>query len=166
MTMFELTVRGLTRGAVLVALLTLILVACGGTTGSPGSSGSAAPPSDAPVDLPTSAPTTLSFEDLASRLVELDGETVTVEGYLLISGEQAQLCGVLLESYPPQCGAVSVRVLGEVPADVLDDLDATTEPDIQQARWGTVRITGVVAADGGDGSPTITIETIESTEGL
>lgn len=165
MTTFELTVRGVTRGAVLAALLTLILVACGGTAGSPAPSGSGALPSDAPIDLPTDAPPTLSFEDLAGSLADVDGQSVTVSGYLLITGDQVQLCGVLMESYPPQCGAVAVRVLGEVPADVLDGLDTTTEPDLQKAWWGMVRITGVVAAAGADGSPTITIETIESSDG-
>jgi hypothetical protein len=166
MTTFDLTVRAVTRGGLLAAVLTLILVACGGASASPAPASPAAPPSDAPIDLPTGAPAALAFEDLASRLVELDGQTVTVTGYLLISDDQAHLCGVLLESYPPQCGAVTLRVLGEVPADVLDGLDTTTEPDIQQAWWGTVRITGVVAADGGDGTPTITIQTIESSEAL
>jgi hypothetical protein len=166
MTTFDLTARGVTRGGILAALLALILVACGGAAGSPAPTSPAAPPSDAPIDLPTTAPMTLPFEDLAGRLVDLDGQTVTVSGYLLITGDQAHMCGVLLESYPPQCGAVTVRVLGEVPTDVLDGLDTTTEPDLQKAWWGMVRVTGVVAADGGDGSPTITIESIESTEGL
>jgi hypothetical protein len=166
MTTYDLTVRGVTRGGILAAVLTLILVACGSAAGSPAPTSQAAPPSDAPIDLPTSAPSTLAFEDLAGSLADLDGQTVTVSGYLLITGDQARLCGVILESYPPQCGAVTVRVLGEVPADVLDGLDTTTEPDLQKAWWGTVKITGVVAADGGDGSPTITIERIESTEGL
>jgi hypothetical protein len=157
-------VRGAIRGSILAVLLGLILAACAGP--GAGSSGApSAPPSDAPIDLPTSAPsTTLTFEDLAGRLAELDGSTVSVTGYLLISGDRAQFCGVLLESYPPQCGAVTFRVIGEVPAAVLDGLDTTTEADIDKAWWGLVTITGQVAADGGDGSPTITIESIELAE--
>lgn len=164
MTDFEPTVRGVTRGGVLAALLTLILVACGASASSPGATGSAAPPSDAPIDLPTSAPTAWSFEDLAGSLADVDGQTVTVTSYLLISDDRAQLCGVLLESYPPQCGAVTMRVLGEVPTSVLDGLDTTTEPDIRKAWWGTVHITGVVAAGGG--APSITIQSIETAASL
>ncbi len=91
---------------------------------------------------------------------------MTVTGYLLISGDRAQLCGVLLESYPPQCGAVTVQVLGEVPDAVIAGLDTTTGGDIAKAWWGTVTITGVLAADGGSGTPTITIESIDLADGL
>lgn len=164
----ETSIRGLARGAILVALLTAILTACaaGGAASTPPAS--SPPASDAPIDLPTGAPpTTMSFDDLAGRLVDLDGATVTVTGYLLIADDQAQLCGVLLESYPPQCGAATLRVLGEIPSDVIDGLDTTTGDDVSTAWWGTVRITGrVAAADGGAGSPTITVESIELVEGL
>jgi len=167
MTTYEPSMRGVTRGAVFVAVLTLILVACSGTAASPPPSASAPPASDAPIDLPTGAPpTTLSFDDLAGGLVDLDGTTVTVAGYLRISDDRAQLCGVLLESYPPQCGAVTFRVIGEVPADVIDGLETTTGDDVSKAWWGTVQISGLVAADGGDGSPTVTIDAIELVEGL
>lgn len=166
MTTLQTSMRAVTRGAVLVGLLTLILSACGGTAASAPPSAPTPPASDAPIDLPTAAPTTLSFEDLAGGLVDLDGTTVAVTGYLLISDDRAQLCGVLLESYPPQCGAVTFRVLGEVPAAVIDGLETTAGDDVSTAWWGTVRITGLVAADGGDGSPTMTIETIELVDGL
>ena len=162
----ETSIRGLTRGAILVALLTVILTACaaGGTATAPPVS--SPPASDAPIDLPTSAPTSLSFDDLASGLVDLDGATVTVTGYLLIADDQAQLCGVLLESYPPQCGAVTLRVLGEIPSAVIDGLDTTAGDDVSKAWWGTVRLTGLVTADGAAGSPTITVESIELVDGL
>lgn len=151
MTPSEMTVRSLTRGGVLTAILAIILVACGG----------AAPPAtDAPVDLPTgTTPAAIAFDTLVTNLVDLDGSTVQVTGYLLITDDQARLCGVLLESYPPQCGAVTLRVLGAVPEPVLDGLDATGADNPQQVSWGSVAIVGVV--DAGGGSPTITIETIE-----
>lgn len=163
---FETTIRGMTRGAVLVAMLTLVLVACGRTAASTPPSASAPPPTDPPIDLPTSVPTVLSFDDLAVGLAGLDGTTVTINGYLLITDGQAQLCGVLLESYPPQCGAATLKVIGEVPADIIDGLDTTTGADISKAWWGTVTISGVVDTDGGDGAPTITIESMELADSL
>ncbi len=154
MTPFEITVRSLTRGGVLAAILAIILVACGGAAPSA---------TDAPVDLPTGTPqTAIGFDTLATNLVDLDGSTVQVTGYLLITDDRAQLCGVLLESYPPQCGAVTLRVLGEVPAAVLDGLDTTTGDDLRKASWGPVLISGVV--DAGGGSPAITIEAVQISE--
>jgi hypothetical protein len=127
------TLRGLIQGGVLVALLTLILVACGAGTGAPSPSSPAA--SDPAVDLPTSVPSTLSFEDLAGDLPGLAGQTVTTTAYLLIDGDQAQLCGALLESYPPQCGGGSLRLLGEVPTAVIDGLDSTSDPGQAKTSW-------------------------------
>ncbi len=154
MTPSEFTVRSLTRGGVLAAILTIILVACGGAAPSA---------SNLPVDLPSTAPpATIAFDTLAANLVDLDGSTVQVTGYLLIDGDRAQLCGVLLESYPPQCGAVTFRVLGAVPEPVLDGLDTTGADNPQRVSWGSVVIIGVV--DAGGGSPTITIESIRISE--
>ena len=161
----EHAVRGTIRGSILAALLTLVLAACAGAGASSAPSPSA-PPSDAPIDLPTGAPpTAIPFDVLAGDLAALDGQTVTVTGYLLISDDRAQLCGVLLESYPPQCGAATVQVLGEVPDAVIAGLDTTTG-DVAKAWWGTVTVTGVLAADGGSGTPTITIESIALADGL
>ncbi|MFP5341784.1 MAG: hypothetical protein ACLGIJ_02490 [Candidatus Limnocylindria bacterium] len=148
-----LTARSVTRGALLAGLLTVVLSACGGAPASPSASA---------VDLPTTAPpVTLSIDDLAGRLADLDGQTVQTTGYLLIRGELDALCGGLLESYPPQCGGPTFRLLGQMSADVLDGLDRTNDTDPIQAWWGLVTVTGRVAAVGADGAPTITIDTIE-----
>jgi hypothetical protein len=156
-------VRGLSRGGVLVALLTLILVGCAAGTGA--ASPAAPPASDPAVDLPTSVPTTLSFDDLAGDLPGRAGQTVTTTAYLFIEGDQAQLCGVLLESYPPQCGGGSVRLLGEVPTAVIDGLDSTSDPGQAITSWGPVLVSGTVGADD-SGAPTITISSIELADSL
>lgn len=148
-----LSARSVTRGALLAGLLTLVLVACAGAPASP------APTA---VDLPTAAPpVTVSIDDLAGRLVDLDGQTVQTTGYILIRGGRDEFCGVLLESYPPQCGGPTFRLLGQMAADVLDGLDRTNDTDPIQAWWGLVTVTGRVDAVGADGAPTITIDTIE-----
>jgi hypothetical protein len=156
------TLRGLTRGGVLVALLTLILVGC---AGSGAASPSSPPATDPAVDLPTSVPTTLSFEDLAGDLPGLAGQTVTTTAYLFIDGDQAQLCAALLESYPPQCGGGSVRLLGEVPTAVIDGLDSTSDPGQAKTSWGPVLVSGTVGTDD-SGAPTITITSIELADTL
>lgn len=135
--------------AAFVALfLVVVLAGCGGLGGA-----SAAPPSDG-------EPT--AYDDPASLIAAIagaDGTTVSVRGFLIATEDGAQLCGIVLESYPPQCGGPTLTVTGEVPQDVLDGLDTTSEPDLQTAWWGWVRITGTVAA--GDGTPSIAIESIE-----
>lgn len=138
----------------LVTVIAVILVACGGST-----PGSASPTS------PLSTPAAADFDDLAADVAEADGTTVTTRAFLLITGDTAQLCGIVLESYPPQCGGPTLRVLGEIPADVLDALDRTEEPTLAQARWGWVEITGTVDATGADGTPTITVNEIRIAEG-
>ena len=156
------TLRGLIRGAVLVAVLTLILVGCAGTGAA---SPSSPPASDPAVDLPTAVPTTLSFDDLAGDLPSRAGQAVTTTAYLFIDGDQAQLCGALLESYPPQCGGASVRLLGEVPTAVIDGLDSTSDPGQAKTSWGPVLVSGMVGTDD-SGAPTITITSIELADSL
>ena len=75
-------------------------------------------------------------------------------------GSGAQLCPIVLESYPPQCGGGTVRITGAVPADVLDALDSTTDPGLAQATWGQVEVTGTFRASGADGIPTIELASI------
>jgi len=91
----------------------------------------------------------------------LDGQSVTTRGTFLATGDGAQLCSLLMESYPPQCGGASVRIVGEVPADVLAAMDSTKgEPDLAQATWGFVDVTGTYRANGAGGGPTIELATI------
>ncbi len=66
---------------------------------------------------------------LADTLVDSDIDAdVVVVGYLVVDSAGARLCGVLLESDPPQCGARSVKVTG------VDRLDVKFE-ESQGVRW-------------------------------
>ncbi len=139
----------------LTAVLTLILAACG-------SYGASAPPATGEPPAATPVPSPVDVDSLVGSIATLDGTTATVTGFLLISGDQANLCSLVLESLPPQCGGASVRVLGAVPQDVLDALDSTKdEPSLSQATWGDVTITGTVSVGDG-GTPTITIDSIQN----
>jgi len=132
--------------------LTLILAGCGVGAASP----SVAPPaSDAPSPPATAIDTDALLGDDA-----LDGQPVRVAGFFLASDGVAQLCSVVMESYPPQCGGGTVRITGEVPAGVLDALDSTSDPALAQATWGQVEVTGTFRSSGAGGIPTIELASI------
>lgn len=134
-------------------LAAIVLTGCSG----PGRAASDAPASPAP------APSVAVFDDpgaLVAAVADVDGATVRVSGFLVATPDGAQLCGIVLESYPPQCGGPTLTVTGQVPQDVLDALDTTSEPDLARAWWGWVWVTGTVAAGSG-GTPSIAISSIE-----
>ncbi len=139
----------------LLTLLTaLTLVACAGPSGAP----SDPPASASPFVVepaPAADPDTL-LRDAAAN----DGRQVQVPGFFLATDGTAQLCSMVLESYPPQCGGGAVRLTGQVPADVLARLDKTSEPGLAQATWGSVIVTGTFRASGVDGLPTIELSDI------
>jgi hypothetical protein len=145
----------ITAAAGLLALAAL-LAACGGSVadGSPG----AQDPSGSPAGSVEPGPAIDTDALLADP--SLDGQAVRVNGFFLATGDQAQLCSIVLESYPPQCGGGTVRITGEVPADVLAALDSTNDPALAQATWGQVEVTGTFRATGADGGPTIELGTI------
>jgi hypothetical protein len=65
-------------------------------------------------------------------------------GYLVQSGEEARICDALAESYPPQCGGRSYRLVG---------FDARSVSGVEQANgvsWTQQQVTvrGVLADDG------------------
>jgi hypothetical protein len=131
---------------VAVAMLTaMLLAACSGV------STPSAPPS-APV-------TRVTVDALIADPAALDGKHVTVAGYLLATDAGASMCSLLLESYPPQCGG-GLSVPGEIPGDVVAGLDKTSEPDLAQAMWGWVEVTGTFDASGSSGAPRIHISEI------
>ena len=132
--------------------LAIVLAACGANGGSsaPTVGPSAADPPAAAIDT-----------DALVADATLDGQPVRVSGFFLATGPTAVLCSVVLESYPPQCGGGTVRLVGEVPADVLAALDSTDDPTLAQATWGQVEVTGTYRVRGADGQPTIDLLTIE-----
>jgi hypothetical protein len=140
----------------LVALLALVLSACAG----PAAATPAALPSSGPSD-PGAA---IDVDALLTDAGAQDGQVVRVTGNFLADEGSAQLCAVLMESYPPQCGR-GVRLTGEVPADTLAVLDTTTEPDLKKMWWGFVTVTGTFRAIGANGQPVIELSEIRPVEG-
>ena len=68
-----------------------------------------------------------------------DGQQLTVRGALVIEGGRSRLCHVLLESYPPQCGQVSLQVEGL-------DRDRLTLEEVRGVAWKPdVTLSGTVA---------------------
>jgi hypothetical protein len=130
-------------------LLTLVIAACAAAAPSPPSS--QAPPSPSVSADPGPA---IDVDALLSDAAAKDGQTVRVSGNFLADEQSAQLCAVLLESYPPQCGG-GVRVTGVVPSAALAQLSTTSEPDLKKMWWGFVTLVGTFRATGADGRPTI-----------
>jgi hypothetical protein len=149
--------RALVAAATLI--LSLGLAACAASTGSQGPGSQ--PPASAS-DLPASLdPGAVIDLGVLTADASRDGQAVRTQGTFLATGDTAQLCAVMLESYPPQCGGASVRIVGEVPTDVLAAMDSTrNEPDLAQATWGFVEVTGTYRATGAGGGPTIELGTI------
>lgn len=141
----------------LVAILSILLTACAGPT--------AAPPSTPATSGPSSDPgATIDVDALLAAAAAKDGQTVRVTGNFLADEGSAQLCALLMESYPPQCGG-GVRLTGEVPGDVLALLETTKEPDLKKMWWGFVTVTGTFRASGADGRPVIELGEISLVEG-
>jgi hypothetical protein len=138
-------------GIALSLPLAIVLAACGTSAGSSGLT--AGPSAVAP-------PAVAIDTDALVADATLDGQPVRVDGFFLATGDTAVLCSVVLESYPPQCGGGTVRLVGEVPGDVLAALDSTDDPALDQATWGQVEVTGTYRASGADGLPTIDLLTI------
>ena len=136
----------------LVAILSLVLAACAGPAATP----TGAPPTSGPSSDPGAA---IDVDALLAAAAANDGQVVRVTGNFLADEGSAQLCAVLMESYPPQCGG-GVRLTGEVPADTLAALDTTTEPDLKKMWWGYVTVTGTFRASGADRRPVIELDEI------
>lgn len=156
----------LVQGAALAAIAMIALSACAGaTTPSTAPSAPAGPGSVAPsVPPPRDPGPAIDTDALVAAAADRDGQAVLVNGFFLAADDRAQLCSMVLESYPPQCGGGTVGLTGEVPGDVLAALDTTTEPGIATATWGWVEVTGTFRAAGVDGAPTIEISSIRRVE--
>ncbi len=153
--------------AVPAAALALILVACAGTASSPPTSQTPSEPSgpSASAPAPSADPgAAIDVDGLLADAAAKDGQTVRVTGNFLADAGSAQLCAVLMESYPPQCGG-GLRLTGTVPADTLAALTTTTEPGLKKMWWGYVTVTGTFHAAGDDGGPSLEIVDIELVEG-
>jgi hypothetical protein len=143
-------------GLWLVALLALVLSACVGPT--------AATPAALPSSGPSNPRAGIDVDALLKDASAQDGQVVRVTGNFLADEGSAQLCALLMESYPPQCGG-GVRLTGEVPADTLALLDTTTEPELKKMWWGYVTVTGTFRTSGANGGPVIEFSEISLVEG-
>ncbi|MDA1061941.1 MAG: hypothetical protein O2895_03400 [Chloroflexi bacterium] len=77
-----------------------------------------------------------------ARASTLDGPLL-VNGFLVVQGDEAELCEALAESFPPQCGGDSLAVEGL-------DLDAFEGLSSEQAtRWSEAPIQLLGAVEGG-----------------
>jgi hypothetical protein len=140
-----------------VAMLSLVLTAC--------SAPAAGSPSLSPTSGPSADPgAAIDVDALLAAAAAKDGQVVRVTGNFLADEGSAQLCSVLMESYPPQCGG-GVRLTGEVPGDTLAMLDTTKEPDLKKMWWGYVTVTGTFRASGADGRPVIELVDVSLVEG-
>jgi hypothetical protein len=129
------------------------LVACGSASvsGQPD-------PSDSPLPV-------VDVDGFVAMAPGLDGSTAVVRGFMLVSGADARLCALVLESFPPQCGGADIILAGTIPADVMAGLDSTNDPSLAQASWGDVTVNGTVSLGPDGTSPTLTIGSIELSQG-
>jgi hypothetical protein len=141
----------------LVAIVSLLVMACAGPAAAP----SSGPATSGPSSDPGAA---IDVDALLAAAAAKDGQVVRVTGNFLADEGSAQLCAVLMESYPPQCGG-GVQLTGEVPGDILAALDSTKEPDLKKMWWGFVTVTGTFRASGADGRPVIELGEISLVEG-
>ncbi len=120
-------VKRLALAPLILTAIALIAAACGGGDG------------DEPVSAGPSlgvGPGLSVSEALDSRLDQL----LLVNGILVVKGDEARLCELLLESFPPQCGGASLLVIG-LDLSTVDGLQR--EGDVQWTN-GTVQLLGPV----------------------
>lgn len=141
----------------LIVVLSILVTACAGPAAAP----SSGPPTSGPSSDPGAA---VDVDALLTAAAAKDGQVVRVTGNFLADEGSAQLCSVLMESYPPQCGG-GIRLTGEVPGDTLAALETTKEPDLKKMWWGYVTVTGTFRASGADGRPVIELGEISLVEG-
>ncbi|HYH93320.1 MAG TPA: hypothetical protein VD763_09195 [Candidatus Saccharimonadales bacterium] len=162
--------RGAT-GLIPVLLVAAAVAACGSAAAP--STDASAPPAVVPSTPAGSGPVgsgdagqAITIDDLLADPAAKDGQLVRVTGnFLADEPNGARLCGLFMESYPPQCGGGDVRIRGEVPRATLDLLDTTTEPGLNKAWWGYVTVVGTFRAAGDDGKPAIDLGELLLVEG-
>lgn len=145
-------------------VLTLVIAACGAPAPSPPASETPSVPLSPLPSASADPGAAIDVDALLGDPAAMDGQTVRVRGNFLADEQSAQLCAVLLESYPPQCGG-GIRVTGVVPSDALNRLSTTSEPGLKKMWWGYVTLVGTFRATGADGRPTIELGEIDLNAG-
>jgi hypothetical protein len=154
--------RAIGGGLLLLGLATAF-AACGSAVSSSSSpSATTAPPtatSPSASAPPSASAVPLDIETVIRDQDALGGSRIAVRGFILIEGNRARMCSLVLESYPPQCGGSTLEVRGNVPPAIVGQLDSTAdEPTLNQAAWGDVIVTGTLAAAGSGGDPVIDLD--------
>ena len=124
------------RATLAVALLSLLLTACGSTGDDPSASAGGDPTGD-PVlviaDGPITDPGMSVADALGHRATD---DLVTVSGALFVDGDgTVRLCDAIAESFPPQCGGERIVVQG-LDLDAVAGLE--TEGDVSWAEGVTL----------------------------
>ena len=94
-----------------ILLAAAALAGCGGDDSSDDDAGGSSPPPSSGI----AAGPGISIEE---ALGASSDEPVLVNGNLLAQGDDVRLCSALAESFPPQCGGASLRVVGLTLAEV------------------------------------------------
>jgi hypothetical protein len=123
-----------TPGPLAVALLAILLAACGGSGDSPSpSAGGLGDPVLVIADGGISEPGMSVAEALGHRATD---DLVTVSGALFVDPDgTVRLCDAIAESFPPQCGGERIVVQG-LDLDAIGDLQ--TEGDVSWAEGVTL----------------------------
>lgn len=119
------------RALTVIALLALVLAACGGDSDEGTDEMFTLP--DAPVAVP-------------SDVVDLDDGTEVVTQGILVIDSEARLCEALAESFPPQCAGGSVR-LTDLEDNAVVGLQTS---DDQAVKWTNYPLAVVGTVEGGD----------------
>lgn len=88
----------------------------------------------------TELPVELGDVTIADLLDGGPGGTVTVAGFIVATDDDVRLCEALAESYPPQCGGLSIRVegFGDVELEGLPSEGGVTWSDFPITLQGQV----------------------------
>lgn len=148
---------------VAVVLATVLLGACAGSAATPtppASSPPVSPPSASSPPVSAGPREPLDVDAVVAGQAALAGMRIAVRGFLLVDADGMRMCSAVLESYPPQCGGGAISVHGTIPDHVRAQLSSTEdEPDLHQAAWGDVVVTGVLTLVEG-GTPILDLDTI------
>jgi hypothetical protein len=125
-----------TRGPLAIALLAMLLAACGGTGDDPPTSAGGGPTGD-PVLVIAAGPITDPGMSVADALGHrATDDLVTVSGALFVDGDgTVRLCDAIAESFPPQCGGERIVVQG---LDLAAVAGLQTEGDVSWAEGVTL----------------------------
>ena len=92
----------------------------------------------------------MTLTELVEDAAAYDGKRVIVSGSFVGTPQGQVLSELLLESYPPQAGGATIELAGQLPQEVLDVLESTSdEPDLVPVTWGQVEVIGTFRAEAG-----------------